>query len=222
MTPISTIKSSNVTSKNKNSTIMSSWLTEHLENFVKPVLGYVPPKASQPAFLSPVQMTRIKNTWRALKRQADGRTILLPGRDVWIFEVLARREGYPTKFIPQCSRLAVHNIVIDEQYLILDTGFMGSIPRALNQHEFFMISSHLKEHQNFPSMAGSRSLALQIEYLPKYWKTGYAREGLVGQELSDPPEFMKAAVLTQQVYTDSSPSFTKERLAGGILDKIFD
>lgn len=202
------------------------WLQEHLEQFVKPVLGYIPSDKDYPAHFDAGDLTRIKNAWRSVKTRAGDKKIILPGRDVWIFEVLARRDGTPTWFIPQCSRMAVSQIEIDDidKYYIVDTGFMGSIPKALKAEDFALLSYHRnktdKEVQVFPTMGGSRGLALKVEKTPKYWKTGFIRDGLVGQELSEPEEFAKAAALTQQVYKNSAPKFTADRLTkhtGGFL-----
>lgn len=192
-----------------------SWLAQHLNEFVNPILGYIPHRnrifvsSYFPKYFTPEEMTRIKNAWKSVKRNAvaQDKTLLLLGRDVWVFEVLARRENFPTRFIPQCSRLAVSQIYIDEidKYLILDTGFMGSIPQTLGSSNFSLLSHNGRTNQIFPNMKGSRSLALKIESAPKYWKTGFIREGFVGQDLSDLATFHKAAVFTQEIYTDSSP-----------------
>jgi hypothetical protein len=177
------------------------WLQQHLESFVKPVLGYIPTlPTSHVCFFTPEEMTVIKNVWRAVKAEVrrTGKPLLLPGRDVYIFEVLARREGFPTTFRPDISRLTVPYLQEDYSgYYLLDTGFMGSIPRALKCTSYTMTSasnaeaktwgsSYLrrKEHQLltedtgqvFPRMKGARSLALKIERTPKYWKRGFYRK----------------------------------------------
>lgn len=197
-----------------------SWLTSHLETFVKPDLGYIPQKGNY-TFLTEDEMRRVKSIWKSVKIEARGRTILLPGRDVWIFEVLARREGYPTWFIPQCSRMALPGIEIPDidKYFLMDTGFMGSIPAGLGTTDFKLISFTTKQSlvQVFPSMKGSRSLALKIESLPKYWKSGFLREGFVGQELSSFEDFGKAAILTQEIYCDS----TRTRIESASASETF-
>lgn len=199
--------------------VSMSWLQSHLESFVQPYLGFIPGKESEPHFLEPSEMSVVKNAWRSAKAQAKGKVILLPGRDVWIFEVLARRENYPTKFIPQCSRLALEYIKIDnaEDYFLLDTGFAGSIPKGLGIVENILLSSNMKNPttQVFPKRTGARHLALRIEGLPKYWKSGIklVETPCVKQELADLDQFRKAAILTQQVYCDSSPKFY-----GGLYD----
>jgi len=80
------------------------WLQEHMETFVQPYLGFTP--TDPLPYFSPQELTVIKNTWRSVKQHAEGRDLLLAGRDVFIFEILARRENYPTTFMPECSRAA--------------------------------------------------------------------------------------------------------------------
>lgn len=189
------------------------WLKQHLENFVQPVIGTIPSSLEEPRYLSIDDMAVIKNAWRSMKRTAKGKTILLPGRDVWVFEVLARRENYPTLFIPQCSRLALDGVEIlrADDYALLDTGFAGSIPKGLRIDDYLLLSCCDASKQIFPCRTRSRTLALKIESLPKYWRSGrYNRESnVIEQQLSDSEDFKKAAILTQQVYTDSSPKFVE-------------
>jgi len=194
-----------------------SWLQEHLETFVVPYLGFVPAPLNP---LTPVEMTVIKNTWRSIKKSGENKTIILPGRDVFIFEILARREGYPTVFMPEVSRNTVSSIKLPydlEKVLIVDTGFMGSIPQALGVTSFILVSHYEKKskQQIFPRLTNARQLALRIEYTPKYWKRGSLHyecgEPFVLQELSDLREFAAAAAMTIAVYKDSSPTFFKER-----------
>jgi hypothetical protein len=74
--------------------------------------------------------------------------ILLTGRDVWVMEVLARRLGIETIFLPQISRNSVvdvsaysHRSIRDffkengvtGDELLIDTGFAGSIPRSIEK-----------------------------------------------------------------------------------------
>lgn len=97
----------------------------------------------------------IKSSWRALKDIADGRTIILPGRDVWPWEILAQRDKYPTIYDPRISRLfcfaygkavlgqtgarnkLLRKVCLEEwgvdlsECIIFDTGFAGSIPAAI-------------------------------------------------------------------------------------------
>lgn len=189
-----------------------SWLSEHLERFVVPFLGFAPiPNAAHAKTFTADEMTVLKNVWRSSKRAADGRPITLLGRDVFIFETLARREGYPTRFLPQVSRLTALNFRFDQNTYTLDTGFVGNIPRDTGIKFFSLVSadSFVKSHQVFPHLTGSRRLALKIEITPKYWKRAYIDPvtGDTRQEYSDREEFARAAILTSEIYKDSSSSF---------------
>jgi hypothetical protein len=200
------------------------WLETHLEDFVYPTVGEQ--ELTPHDYFTPEEHTVIKNTWRAIKKNAQGKQILLPGRDVFVWEILARRENYPTIFMPECSRQTVRHIAktrlglksLQNVYLF-DTGFAGSIPRALGTKSFSLLSSNNLPNQKigvqvFPRLTFSRGLALKIEKSPKYWESGrlvndYGEDGkdVVHQALSDPMEFILAARLTVEVYKNSSPRF---------------
>jgi hypothetical protein len=236
------------------------WLDEHIEGFVIPKLKEIDKESiktlsgsgrphldilvkdiedtigkfnSEPlGYFTSEEKTVIKNAWRATKKAAGNKPILLAGRDVFIFEVLARRENYPTKFIPECSRMTASHLAKTipnvKDYFLFDTGFVGSIPRALGIDNFnlFSWSRPLKSmsiwddsdtdingnKQIFPRMTWSRGLALKIELTPKYWESG--RMSMYGQEILQPfssrMEFENAARLTIEIYKDSSPKFVKK------------
>src|SRR5215831_13984200 len=191
------------------------WLDDHIKSFVEPVIGEFD-RAEGSNFFIPEELSVIKSAWKSVKRAAKGSPILLPGRDVFVFEILARRENYPTLFVPECSRgtvseigqILAHNM---EKYYIFDTGFMGSIPRKLQATRFSLLSYNLREEtvgvQVFPRLTLSRGLALKIEGTPKYWETGRMVEGKIEQPLSKLEEFKRAAQLTVEVFTNSSPKF---------------
>lgn len=201
------------------------WLQEHLDGFVQPRLGYIPKKID---FFTPEELTVIKNIWRAAKVQAASRSMLLAGRDAFVFEILARREGFPTAFRPDISR-AVVSLVPTGQYehhFLLDTGFAGSIPRGLGIDNFGMASAMKAtagKYQIFPHLSHARALALKIEAMPKYWQSGqyrtilkedgiyYRKETEIYQEFSEPQEFDRAAAVTIGIYTSSTPKFIEER-----------
>ena len=108
---------------------------------------------------------------------------------------------------------------------------MGTIPNSLNISDFKLISMFDKYKatsgkQVFPRLTLSRGLALKIEKTPKYWETGRIEHdnsipGSMGdkirQDFSKDEEFKQAALLTIQIYKDSSPSFINKRqpLGGG-------
>lgn len=191
----------------------TSWLQNHLETFVEPYLGFIPQEGESKTF-SAEQMSVIKSCWKGVKSSARGRKILLAGRDVFIFEVLARRENYPTLFLPECSRASVSAIKLEEKNLFLfDTGFMGTIPMRLQIQNFCLLSSNIRDNktQVFPTLTQSRGLALKIEGTPKYWETARIVDGVPFQKLSGVTEFERAARLTMEVYKNSAPKFIDKR-----------
>jgi hypothetical protein len=176
------------------------WLEQHLEEFVKPTLGFVPALGKDHArTFSAQEMSVIKNMWRSVRTEAkkQNKTILLAGRDVWIFEVLARRDKTETVFRPDISRITAEHVKEDySKHFLFDTGFMGSIPQALRCEAYTMGSSNAVTtyckckfcknvgahkplitdvRQVFPRMKGARSLSLKIERTPKYWRRGFVR-----------------------------------------------
>lgn len=190
-----------------------SWLEKHLEEFVRPVTGDF--DETPLGYFRPEEITIIKNAWRAVKRNAKGKKIFLPGRDVWVFEVLARREDYPTLFMPECSRQTVHQILknngLFHNIFLFDTGFIGSIPKGLKIKKFGLMSYENRENvgvQVFPKLTMSRSLSLYIEKTPKYWESGRLGENNeIIQPQADLYEFMRAARVTIEIYKSSSPKF---------------
>ena len=195
-----------------------SWLKKHLEEFVYPVIGVQ--EITPLGYFTKSDMTVIKNAWRSMKRFAGGSPILLPGRDVFVFEILARRENYPTLFMPQISRKTVvfYSETSKElgKFCLLDTGFAGTIPRALHTPRFKLMSynqPHSDVHL-FPRLTISRPLAIKIERTPKYWQTAYVDHEFgpyhhreVKQPTALQYEFLRAARLTVEVFTNSSPRF---------------
>jgi len=190
------------------------WLKEHLETFVKPVLDFIPEHNGTNIF-SVNEMSVIKNIWRSVKRSCGKKVLILPGRDVFIFEILARRENFNTIFLPGCSRQSVEYFKgrIPHESYIFDTGFVGSIPRCLGlgETDYKMISAANRSNntQVFKNLSGSRSLALKIEKTPKYWQSGRIIEGKLVLDLNNLEEFKQAALLTIQIYKDSSPAFVE-------------
>lgn len=191
-----------------------SWLTMHIEEFIVPVLGEN--FSQEPlGYFTQEEMTVVKNAWRSIKKKANGKPVLLPGRDVFIFEILARREDYPTIFIPECSRQTVGmlNEKIGDSirdHFLFDTGFAGTIPKAFQTKRFNMLSHHQMggNVQIFPRLSLSRGLALKVEKTPKYWTSGRVDlDEQVVQDQSDIFEFARAARLTIEIYRNSSPKF---------------
>lgn len=139
----------------------------------------------------------VKNTWKALKSRAHGKPILLPGRDVFLWEVMARQEDYPTVFSHQVSRITVDQWAKEHPECIgmfaFDTGFMGSVLRPFHRISMSGIfrESDLRGAlgsadqtsryaQVFPRLRGARGIVLQIENLPKYYRRAYIAERVQG------------------------------------------
>jgi hypothetical protein len=176
----------------------------------------------------------LKSAWAYAKKVRPQPVLLLAGRDVWVYEVLAHRYGMNSRFIPEISRNVASNHTalltlcrehgINGTEILFDTGFYGSVPKAfaaaLKQPVDFLLLSqdrvytpygddptknplgkqHPTPNQVFPSMKGSRSLALWVEYLPKYWKSGRVETNEVRQELAEPNEIVEAAILTSCIW----------------------
>ena len=196
------------------------WLDFHLETFVRPVLKTIPninlkdyqvypwtPKANG--------LEALTLTWKQAKKNAAGRTILLAGRDVWEFEILARLEGYPTVFRPDISKVVANFLGPIEEYrylYLIDTGYAGSVPQVLGIHNWGLIqlNYHVPKKQdnkgiylpptpeqrinyqifpeNPPEVA---SLSSVLENNPKYWQSGTIRDGRYHQPLSRTISFPK-------------------------------
>lgn len=181
------------------------WLRDHLENFVKPYLGFIPEvKASDECFFRPEEMTLLKNVWRSAKAIAKekGLGMLLTGRDMWAFHVLACREGYAHVYRPEIGRSTKQYVREDyRKFFCLDSGFSGSIPRHFQCEAWMLLhnisangftvvhtcgrrlanaSPFFKElapiqndlHQVFPRCRRVRDLCTLLEQHPKYWFSG--------------------------------------------------
>lgn len=271
-----------------------SWLQDHLETFVRPLLGFVPqPPTPAEKYFTSEEMTVLKNIWRSVKTESRrlNKPVYLLGRDVWIFEVLARRENFPTVYLPGCSRNSKEYFKHDSHDVksrvpldafVFDTGFEGSIPRALGVSGYKMMSasSNVNECQTFPTLAQARDFAVKVERTPKYLKSGELKRQQIKcgwhtefssqtdmcapfgpflnpygssaeytllytcnwykkarhyvedwpgirchmggpielvQGFNEKDEIVRAAKLTIEIYTDSSPSFVKRhRPVGGM------
>lgn len=204
-----------------------SWLQSHFNSFVhshvsRADLAEAAKDFPAPYFSAP-EMTAIKAVWRSAKLAAHGRRIILAGRDVWIFEVLARREGANTLFLPALSRSTVNscywNKLLTKQDFLFDTGFSGTIPKKLSMHvgAWKLLSANSTTQQLLPRLLENRDLAIKIERTPKYWYSARLNEfdskgrwippseGIPSNSITDKLEFSNAALLTRQIWHDSSP-----------------
>jgi hypothetical protein len=135
----------------------ADWLDKHIEEFIRPRLGKVPEldKDAYPlhggAWI-PLDVKCLQAMWWQGKRLAKGRTILLPGRDAFLLEVLARLEDWPTIFDQRLSSV-VCRAIADGKYkgidiskfkdcFAIDTGYRGSVPKALGVTDFALLKYH--------------------------------------------------------------------------------
>ena len=174
---------------------------------------------------SDVLHSMLCNSMRRLKRQMRRKgSLLLPGRDVWCWEVMAQKLTVQSTFDPRVSRSVAGNpraiktcietwqIKDWSDVLFFDTGFSGTIPRAIARSEgldeinMLLLSSHDSSKQIFRTHTGSRKKALAFEYLAKYFLSGTHRDGNPYQELSTLDEFIKSALLTIWLWHHVSPT----------------
>src|SRR3990167_2020477 len=164
--------------------VVMTWLDEHLETFVRPYLGEVPNVDKQHVWVktfSPKLLAGMLAIWNRTKVLAKGRTILLPGRDVYLFEVIARMQGdYPTIFRPDISSSVAPYVVEDyKETFVLDTGYKGSVPKAMGIPNWVLIRYDfggrpvdlVKQYQVFPTIKRGAMMSLSsfLEGCPKYW-----------------------------------------------------
>ncbi len=173
----------------------STWLEEHIETFVFPNLGYVPiinPQHQNLKDWTPTRIKALQAVWSRAKARSGGRPILLAGRDVYLLQVLAELEEFPTTFRPDISGASVTQIKDDySKYYCIDTGNKGTIPKTLGCEKWDLIyyasewndlgEVHPRQdHQVFPrarSCGHVRNLYHQLEGAPKYWQRA-AKPGL--------------------------------------------
>jgi hypothetical protein len=159
---------------------------------------------------------------RASLRQAydlsikTGKKVVLTGRDMWLWEVLAHKYGIPVVYDPRVSRdvakdhEAFVNAVIEwgvpdlNRTILLDTGFSGTIWQHLckatgDKPVSLMMSAEgnkpgtklLKTNgQQFPTLMCARDIAYKIEDTPKYWLSGTTERkiGPQGKPISVPKQ----------------------------------
>lgn len=156
--------------------------------------GFVGPEAPklsvQGAGGADIVHSIVWNSLRTLKRHSRklGGAMILPGRDVWPWEVISRRQRLRTVYDGRVSRaVADHTTLLAgiakewpiqdpewDRSLVFDTGWNGSIHRLLCKatmkapHSFMLSASDsLRAAQLFPGHTGSRAKAIAIERFPK-------------------------------------------------------
>lgn len=207
-----------------------TWLDDHLDTFVVPYLGGVPNKQTvtktAPSYAIGIQywldqfntkkIIGMVAIWQEAKKKAEGRTILLPGRDVFLFEVIAGMFNDNRVFRPDISS-AVSPFVAEDYtgHFCLDTGYRGSVPRNLKMDHWSLVrydngannEKNRPLRQVFPKYRSTNtsvytSLSSDLEGCPKYWQSGYMEVYKKGGKILqyfDPGNFRSAAVLTIHV-----------------------
>jgi len=167
----------------------------------------------------------ISNSVKELKRRTRKQsTAIYPGRDVWCWEVMSKRQGMPSHYDSKVSRSIATNpkamakviqpwqIPDWEKTVLFDTGHAGTVPRAigkaagLEKMNVIMLSAKNNAEQLFRTHAKSRKKALACEYLAKYRRRATVRDDTPYQEIADLEEFIKAALLTIWLWYHVSPS----------------
>ncbi len=176
-----------------------SWRHQHFEEFVKPTLGRIPDRQDAAikhhsesyvkelieSTWAPDRLSLLKTIWDEVKRQAGDRPILLPGRDVFLLELLARIENYPTVFRPDISTpvaklIGKFNLEDFSEHYLIDTGYRGTVPISLKMKHWHLIryssaptvAHPYERHQllaNDKSFIRKNLVASQLEATPKYW-----------------------------------------------------
>lgn len=174
-----------------------AWLSNHLNKFVKPYLGVIPApsyRSNQYSLVDEESLTTLIKTWQLAKQRCGNKTMLLAGRDVWEFEILARLDGFPTEFRPDISSNTVNYIEKDySNYYLIDSGYSGTIPVTLGVKKWNLVSGTraLKRGESFFDLAD------YLEDAPKYWTRADMVKGKIFQKRSGKLEFAKAAIMTQ-------------------------
>lgn len=169
----------------------SNWIDQHLEEFVRPYLGYVPDipadhDAKGSYVFPPAVCKLLFLAWQRAKFMAGSRTILLPGRDAWEFEILARLEDVNTIFEPRISSCTKTDTLWKNKFtecFLVDSGHQGSIAKALGITEFGLAycstpadGSAKEKHELLPTL-GYNQLYGALEGSPKYWIcAGYGQD----------------------------------------------
>lgn len=164
---------------------LSSFLASHLLNDVKPVLvnaGLVPSNTTLQDIVKAIPVTnlipaenlsRLKNAVRTLTKYAalpNGRQrqIVFPGRDTWLFYLLARKSPKANVlYDPTISRLTANTTKAwqkwDKDAIIFDTGFSGSIASILISNSKKRFDSWMLSTEGG---AGKFTLDIDTSYTP--------------------------------------------------------
>lgn len=143
---------------------MNTWLDEHLETFVRPHLGSIPEidkaDVNLQKWFEPVTLKCLHAVWKKIKLLAQDRVILLPGRDVWLIEVIARmQDDHPTVFRKEISSCVARSKLLTDDFSklhCLDTGYRGTVPMELGCEHWHLISWNVGPQTNTPEVIRER------------------------------------------------------------------
>lgn len=194
------------------------WLDYHLETFVRPRINKIPDVEPGATFIgshTPTILDTLIAFWEEIKAKSAGREIVLPGRDAYHLEILARLDGYPTTFRPELSSVVSGQVNYSEKVKNFvgsypeafgaDSGNLGTVIKRMGITRFLLanyaMSSDKSEHQALYGkdlQKNCYALYGQMEGSPKYWTSGNVTEdGDVIQDLSYSANFTNAAMLTR-------------------------
>lgn len=203
--------------------MLSTWLDEHLETFVRPNLGRIPNidlKDYDLIEFTPQRIRALVAFWDQAKKRCGDKPMLLAGRDVYLLEVIARMEGYPTTFRSDISAITAAHIKEDyTKHYLVDTGFKGSVPLAMKMEHWDLMryypiykaqhGAELERHQLFPRARFRESSPIcyipgLLERCSKYWDRAQWKDG-IQQNIQLPTDkwgdqFPRAAGLTQYIF----------------------
>ena len=164
----------------------------------------------------------IKATVRKLKK--ENKKLVLPGRDAWSWAVLSAKMGVDFLYDPRVSRsIACHDVTMKqilkewaikdwEKVILFDTGFAGSVPRAIAKcagaTSFSMILASANDplFQIFQGHTGCRAKVLASEYMSKYrTRAIVGGDGKIKQCQAGFEEFVKCALYTIWLWYCESP-----------------
>lgn len=177
---------------------MASWLEEHLETFVRPVLGEIPNVGPAVAPFAGPYVKPLKALLEAMKKESKGRPIILPGRDVFMPWLVASLDRYPVTFRPDISSAVCGHVSLKglyHEYYGVDSGFHGSVLKALGVKQW-NLASGAKSFASIGYPLVTSSLCGYMEGSHKYWQCGTSEDYPIGpiiQTLSPVQTFRNAA-----------------------------
>ena len=157
------------------------------------------------------------------KRRVMGASrLLFAGRDVWLLHVMAQKRGMDSLFIPEISRRvagAPKDILIsflksrgftgDE--LLVDTGFVGSIPKAINA----ATGGNLK----FVLMSQTEIFGRESESMEAGWRAGNSKEDIKAKKRPQQLFPQRAAARNEALQTEYLPKYWASGTVKMIDDK---